>query len=131
MRHEKIFDTLHTVAVDVGGTRSKHAAAIVHKGSIISIGTNNRITHPFQKRFASNEEEIWIHAELDAINKALKRHDTDFLKRCSLYVIRVKNDKKKLVRAYSKPCANGCQKAIATFGIKRVAYTTDDGVEWL
>src|ERR1700740_1935629 len=129
-RNEKIFGLLQTVATDVETvTRSKHAAALVHKNTILAIVSNRGITHPFQKRFSMQAEDavgrgydhaIWIHAELDAINKAVKRHGTELVERSSLYVLRVKyadNKCSKIVRAMSKPCEHGCQQAIAAFGI--------------
>lgn len=130
-RHRKILDLLETVAIDVESvTRSRHAAAIVYKNTILSIGTNRNVTHPFQKRFATHEDAIWIHAEIDAINKAIKRHGTDLVKRSSLYVLRVKHEGNCIVRANSRPCS-GCQQAIATFEIRNVFYTMDNGFDYL
>lgn len=131
-RHDKIFDILHTVATDVvSPCRQRHAAAIVHHGKIVSIGANRDTTHPFQHRFAVNKKAIYIHAELDAINKALKSGLAHAeLSNSSLYVLRLKysgQDKHSLVRGLSKPCTNGCQQAIAAFDIRKVFYTTDDG----
>jgi len=37
---------------------------------------------------------------------------------------------KKFVRGMSKPC-EGCARAIAQFGIKKVYYTTEEGFDYL
>jgi deoxycytidylate deaminase len=69
--------------------------------------------------------QIYLHAEIDAIRKALRRHDS--LEGMQLYVSRWKwkdKDKTCLVEGMCKPC-NGCQSAIEDFGIQVIHYTKD------
>jgi deoxycytidylate deaminase len=110
------------------------SAALVYRNEIISIGTNKRKSHPFQKKYATNEEAIFLHAETDAIYNALRRHNTDIVAKAKLYVCRMKwsNDQKEThIQGLAKPCP-GCQRAIANFNIKHVCYTLDDtGLEYL
>lgn len=97
----------------------RHAAAVVYKNRIISVGWNKWKTHPFQKRYGRNEESIFLHAEIDAIIKAINMYGTSFLKDCDLYVVRYTRSKK---AGNSKPCT-GCSKAIEAFSIKSVHHT--------
>lgn len=103
-------------------------ARIYYKNTRISEGYNQKKSHPFQARFSSNEHAIFLHAETDAIRKALAVLNVSTLPNCVLYVARAKweNEKKKnLIQGMAKPC-EGCQKAIATFGIRTVYYTLDN-----
>lgn len=107
---------------------AKIAAAVVYKNEIVSIGNNKKKSHPFQKKFSKNSESIFLHAETDAIKGALKKIDLEHLNKCKLYIARVKftdRGRKNIISGLAKPC-EGCQKAIATFNIKRVCYSCDD-----
>jgi len=108
--------------------RMRLAAALVYKNEIISIGTNKKKSHPFQKKFGTNEDAIFLHAETDSICNALRKYDTSILAKSRLYVCRVKwfdENKKRMILGMAKPCP-GCQRAIATFNIKHVCYTTNE-----
>ena len=121
----KIFDTLSLVAEDViPVSRAKIAACIYYKKKIISFGTCQMKTHPFQTKFKKNEHACFLHAEVDAIKKAINRIGEKELKKCQLFVCRVKMDHHSKNDAYgiAKPC-EGCQKCIDTYGIKTVYYT--------
>jgi deoxycytidylate deaminase len=121
----KIFDTLSVVAEDViPVSRAKIAACIYYKKRIVSIGTCQLKTHPFQTKFKKNEHACFLHAEVDAIKKAINRIGEEELKKCVLFVCRVKmdHDSKKDAYGIAKPC-EGCQKCIDTYGIKEVYYT--------
>lgn len=129
---DKIFDILKTMAEDVSPVRSaKLTAAIVIKNRIISFGQNSYKSHPFQLEYGANSQSICLHAEVDAIKNALKRVDVDDLKRAKLFVARIKYSeadrfgKRHFVTGLAKPCL-GCQRAISTFNIKEVYYTSDD-----
>ena len=126
-RTKKIISDLTKAAKDAPKVANyKLAAAIVYKNRIISIGSSSYKTSPFQKRYAADEYKIFLHAEISAIKRALRYLAVDDLKNTSLYVCRVK----KAGWGNSKPCI-GCQRAIAEFGIKKVFYTTEDGLEAL
>lgn len=110
--------------------RARIAAAIVYKNDIISLGTNQRKTHPLQAKFAKHHEAIHIHAEIDAIARAVKRIDPKKLYACSLYVVRVKLTSEGVrMWGLAKPCT-GCARAIASFDINRVIWTVDSETEY-
>lgn len=108
---------------------SRHAAAIVLKNEIISVGINRDKTHPIQDLYKKNQHAKLMHAEIDAIRQALRLVDEADLMRCDLYIVRVKYaDRKRKVQLHggSKPCC-GCMRAINRFRFRNVYYTTDDG----
>lgn len=102
------------------------ASSLVLKNSVLSFGFNQRKTHPFQAKFGKNVDSIYLHAEVDAIKNALKSYSLEDLKNSVLYICRSKTINKLLVTGLAKPC-DGCMRAIASFNIKRVVYSTDDG----
>jgi len=108
--------------------RARMVAAIYLRNKLITLGHNSYKTHPFQARFGKMRECIYLHAETDAIKNALKHIDVVELRKASLYVARVKlqGSKSKVhIQGLARPC-EGCQRAIATFGIEEVFYTLDD-----
>lgn len=109
------------------------AAAIVYRNWEPFYGVNSLKSHPFQKRFCSNENAIFLHAELEAIKNAVEMLHPELMEYTTLYIARMKykdQTKKGMIQGLAKPCI-GCHRAIATFGIKNVCYTTDEGIEWL
>ena len=135
MLNNKVTSTLEAVASAVEPFASARiAAALVYKNEIISIGTNKNKTHPFQKKFSTNSDAIFLHAETDAIYNATRKYETSIIAKSKLYISRVKyfdSDKKYFVQGLSKPCA-GCQRAIANFNIKHVCFTKDtEGFDYL
>ena len=87
--------------------RAKHAASIVIRNEIISIGENSGKTHPLQKRFSKNGEAIFKHAEVDCIINALRHVEPEDLEKATLYVYRVKKltkDHKYWSDGLSEPC---------------------------
>lgn len=128
----KYFSYLEKIAAAIDPStinRVKFASCLVYKNEIVSIGVNKLKSHPFQSRFAKNSDAIFLHSETDCIKNALKIINTTELSKSSLYICRVKyhdESRRKHVWGLSKPC-EGCQRAIATFGIKTVAYTCDGG----
>ena len=126
-RHAKMIQTLSKIAEDVPiAGRARIAAAIVHKNEIISIGTNQSKSHPLQAKFSRHYQAIHIHAEIDAIARAIKRIDAKRLGQSTLYVSRVKLDRTggNWMWGLAKPCS-GCARAIASFDIKNVVWTLD------
>lgn len=129
-RNTKILDFLSKAAeaADHGTIRAKLAAAVVIRNEIVAVGFNRRKTHPFQAQFKDSEEKNFLHAETDAINRALKYISKDELRKATLYIARVKfkdNRSKHAIWAESRPCL-GCQRAIDSYGIKTVIHTCDD-----
>ena len=133
-KHKKYLDRMFEVARDVAPVRSsKIAACIVIKNRVISIGVNSYKSSPFQKKYGTNSQSICIHAEVDAIKKALKRVGVEDLKRSTMYISCVKKEivdyKCNEIQGLVKPCV-GCTRAIVAFGIKKVFYTTDINNEY-
>lgn len=129
----KILDFLRRSAIDNNQCRAKMAAAVTIKGRVISLGHNQMKTHPFQTEYAKNPDAIYLHAETSAIVNSLNHVDKDDLRRATMYIYRVKrpsNTKRTWINGLAKPC-EGCMRAIAEFGFKRVVYTTDEGFETL
>lgn len=129
MKHDKYFDILHKVAETVEPVaRQRLAACLVYKNQIVSIGINKKKTHPFQQQYAKNEESIYLHAETDCIVNALRNINAVDLKKCTLYIKRIKKEDGNatdFVSGLAKPCS-GCRRAIAQFDIKNVYYSLDN-----
>lgn len=121
---------LKVVAEDVVAvSNARLAAAVFYKGKVVSIGVNQHKTHPFAAKYCRHPEAIFLHAEVDAINKAKKKLTEQELKKATLVIVRVKQDvNKKTEFGIAKPC-NGCEKCIEAHGIKNVIYTdnSDNG----
>ena len=102
-RDKKILDFLSKAAeaADHGEIRAKLAAAVVIRNEIISIGFNRKKTHPFQAQFKDVEEKNFLHAETDAINRALKYISKEELRKATLYIARIKyQDNKNKIAIY-------------------------------
>ena len=107
--------------------RYKIAAAVVYKKTIVAAGINQYKTHPIMANGCYKEDQIFLHAEADAIRNSLRLIDPDQLAKCEMYIVRVKRPdihSTEWVQALAKPCP-GCRKLLANFGIKRVSYTLD------
>lgn len=129
MKHDKYFDILRKVAETVEPVaRQRLAACLVYKNQIVAMGINKKKTHPFQQQYSKNEDAIYLHAENDCIVNALRTLSSVDLKKCSLYIMRIKKrdeKAKKYISGLAKPCC-GCQRAIAQFDIKNVYYSLDE-----
>ena len=132
-KHEKVLDLLSVVAEGVArnttASGARLAAAIVYKNRIISVGVNQKRSHPFQAKYSVNEDAIFLHAETDTIRTALRHLTEKQLSKATLYVCRIKHENgpnTPLIWGMAKPCV-GCQRAIATFDIKGVIYS-EEGV---
>lgn len=117
--NEKIYRLLCEEAIGSEYPKHRHAACIVHKGRVLSIGTNRQKSHPMQKKFADKDCKIFLHAELSAIIQVINRHGVDILTESELYVLRLTKGGN---IGNSKPCT-GCAKAIEAFGIEKVFWT--------
>ena len=65
-----------------------------------------------------------MHAEIVAINNAIKNKHKEILSECELYVVRIGSNSMDNLLKYSKPCIN-CQKYINKFNIKKIFYSTN------
>ena len=99
----------------------KHGAVIVYKKTIIATGYNS---YSYNSR-----TNFSIHAEIIAINNAIKNSNKELLSDSKLYIVRIAPESKsKYMLKYSKPCLN-CQKYINKFNIKKIFYSTNDEFE--
>lgn len=126
MNTHQIFDVLDEVAVDhpyFGN--AKVAAAVVHRGRIVSVGVNREKTHPVQAKFGG-----WghTHAEVDAVLRA-ERQGID-VSGMEVYVLRIKKDGPRgpWVRGNARPCP-ACSRFLADRSVARAHWTCDDGTE--
>lgn len=100
------------------------AAGIVYKSRLLTIGVNSYKTHPIMMNKGYKEEQIYLHAEADAIVKVARYWKSIDLKDCKLYVVRMKKTPKgKWIEALAKPC-EGCMGLISSFGIGEIEWTT-------
>ena len=126
----KIVSMLTRLAIDNPGIRNqqfKFGAGVVLKNNLISTGVNSYKTHPLMAQWGQNEDSICLHAEIDAIKNALRLITPSQLTKCDMYIVRVKRpspNSKNWVHGLAKPC-KGCRRAIVSFGLKNVYYTTD------
>jgi deoxycytidylate deaminase len=122
-----IVKNLKTLALSGGHPKVWVASALVHRNKIISYGTNQMKTHPYQHRYSKNDQCVYWHAETLAIYNADKKLNFDKFKKSVLYVVRVKYNgagKNKFVSGLAKPC-DGCMRCIKKYEIKSVIYTLD------
>ena len=127
-RHDNIIEMLKIMAADnVNDIGARLAACVTYKGKVVSFGLNQLKSHPFQLMYGKNKDSLFLHAEVDAIYRATKRLSTHELTKSTLYVARVKrasSTAQGFVNGLARPCI-GCARCIATFGLKRVVYTTE------
>ena len=113
---------------------SRIAAVLVYKNQFF-YGGNSYKSHPFQAKYSKNPDSIYLHAEVDAINKARKVLSPLEMRKATLYIARVKGrptvdqDCDTLLWGLAKPC-KGCQRAIYMEGVGRVIFTTDETGVW-
>lgn len=110
-------------------------AVITNDNHLVSVGHNQEKTHTLQRRFNSyrqyvfdiNDHKVWhyLHAEIDAIRRAIQQYGKDILKGATIYVYRsMKNGG----QGYAKPC-EACMAAIIAYGIRFVCFSTPEGFE--
>lgn len=108
--------------------RFKLAAGVVYRKQLIATGINSYKTHPIMYQWGKNTNSIHLHAEIDAIKNALRLITPDQLAKCDLYIVRVKRTsplRKQWTYGIAKPCI-GCKRAIESFNLKNIYYTTDE-----
>lgn len=141
----EIFDEMFANTIEVDPFGKARVLAMITDGETKSYGYNQKKSHPFQKRFGTTEDNIFLHAEIDAIMQWIKFGDLSMsgsinrrcfnfieqMRECALYIMRVKRDGRNgpWITGLSKPCI-GCSRAIATFSIAHVYYTEDNAKEF-
>ena len=130
--NDRILLMLTRLAIDSGGwgdcRRVPMAAGITYKKHLISTGTNQPKTHPLMMSEGYREDQLFRHAEVDAIRNALRLITPSQLAQCEMHIVRVKrphNASKRWVHGLAKPC-EGCANVIENFGIKKVFWTEDE-----
>ena len=102
-----------------------HAAVLVSGNSIIAMGSNKPKSNGLVRRYAPHDR-MTIHAEVDCILKARKKHN---LQGATIYVGR--KLKKEDIFSMSKPCET-CNTILQKYGVRHVYYTNAfGGVEYL
>ena len=104
----------------------KIGATISVGKEIISTSFNQAKSHPIQKHYNKKRDKTahewsYLHAELSAI---LKVKNKEQLRGATIFVARTKQDGNS---GMARPCA-ACMQAIIDSGIKKIVYTTEDGV---
>ena len=104
------------------------AAAVVYKNKIISIGRNQKKTHPQQKKYSKHPQSIHLHAENEAIIKAMRHLTVEQIGKTTMYIARARRSSSTGPFEYGNvaPCS-GCEKALKEYKIKTVYYTNDEG----
>ena len=126
-KNEKIFRLLEDAIENLERVaNARIAAAVVYRGCIVSLETNQFKSHPFQALYSRNEESVYWHAETNAIHSALRKLSNKQLSQSALYVCRLDQSHN---RCLAKPC-EGCMKAIHRYKIKRLFYTTSQEIEY-
>jgi len=124
----KIVNMLTRLAIENPGikTRYKMSAGIVYRRHLISTGVNSYKTHPLMQSPGYHREQIYMHAEVDAIRNSLRLISQDQLQKSTIYVIRVKQrrDSEGFEYGMARPCL-GCTRMIASFGIDSVWWSED------
>jgi len=125
----RITQMLTKLAIDSGGygQRVPMAAGIVYKKHLVATGTNQPKTHPLMMTQGYRADQLYMHAEVDAIRNALRLITPAQLAECNIHVVRVKrpySGSKRWVHGLAKPC-EGCANVIENFGIKKVFWTSD------
>ena len=134
IRMEKAIDLLAKVAEDITDPVRCYrlAAGIWYKNNLVGLGVNSYKTDPFQAKYSKHEHAIHLHAEVAAIKNAVRTVGDD-LSKCTMVVVRVKREHERTNKfkiTLAKPC-KGCYRCIVEFGLRKVYYTTEKGIEKL
>ncbi len=90
-----------------------HGSVVIYRGKIIGKGYNTYVNSNCK------HSKVSLHAEVSAINDALKKITANELKKCELVIIRINKEGGCL---NSRPCCK-CEKYINKFSIKRVFHS--------
>lgn len=109
-----------------GKNKFFHFAFGYHKSKLLGIGQNNpEKTHTqalkFAKRFHTNTEYPYLHAETDLISRLWGKYYID----SSLSIVIIRLNKHGYLRN-SKPC-DKCQKILDALGIEKLYWSTNNG----
>lgn len=128
-RDHKFFSAARSLAATSKHPKARVGAVLVDRGEIISVGVNGNKSHPLQQKYnqlrfrdddVSNMGHL-MHAEIEALVKGRSDISTHH---AAIYVYRVMRNGDK---GMSRPCS-GCVQALLDFGVKRMYYTTTEGL---
>lgn len=126
--NHKIVSMLTRLAIENPGTRTRYkmSAGIVYRRHLVSTGVNSYKTHPLMQSPGYHSEQIYMHAEVDAIRNALRLISQEQLAKSSIYIVRVKKMRDLTGYQYgmARPC-KGCTRMIASFGIDSAWWSLD------
>lgn len=126
--NQKIVEMLSRLAIENPGTRTQYkmAAGIIYRRHLVATGVNSYKTHPLMQSPGYHREQIYMHAEVDAIRNALRLISQDQLAKSAIYVVRVKQNREESGYTFglARPC-QGCTRMIASFGISSVWWSRD------
>lgn len=121
----EIIEQLFIAARDhPSGGKARLKAALYHRNKLLAMGQNSyQRTHPFQKRYGSNSDACYVHAEISAILNA-RRAGVD-TSRTTLYIARARLINDQWQYGMARPCP-GCERAIRDNGIRRVIFSLNE-----
>lgn len=128
-RDYKFLSAARSLATTSKHPKARVGAVLVDRGDVVSVGVNGNKSHPLQQkynrlRFRDDDVSAMghlMHAEIEALVKG-REYFTHH--HAAIYVYRImKNGDKGM----SRPCP-GCIQALLDFGVKRMYYTTTDGI---
>tara|TARA_R100000008_G_C3587523_1_gene173703 strand:+ start:8784 stop:9242 length:459 start_codon:yes stop_codon:yes gene_type:complete len=118
---QRYFELSRNIAYNSPYGKIRHGAILVKGGSILNASFNKDNFTSFGARFRHvNRGHATVHAELGCILGMPRSSTTG----ADIYVCRINRDGE---FRYSKPCAM-CHEAMKHVGIKRVYYTTNEGI---
>jgi len=119
-----IKEKLKSLALESEGIRGKFrlSAGVVYKGKLVATGIAQYKSHPILLAGKYRDGQIFMHAETQAIVRAIKLLSEFQLNKSEVYVVRVN---KRGETALAKPC-KGCFNLIKESGIKNVVWTTNE-----
>ena len=120
-KDDRFFYLARLVAKHSLHERYRIGAIVVKQSRIVSTGVNKLKTHPRQINPHTHLYGSSIHAELDA-SIGISRH---LLRGATIYVVRILQNGE---NAMSRPCGS-CMDILRELGIRRVVYSTTNGVE--
>jgi|SRR5882672_1983375 len=101
----------------------RHICACLYdkRGKVVAAGINSfSKTHPLQEKFGNSSHKIFLHAEIDAVVKALRKKDD--LSNLNLAIARVCRDG---ADGQAFPC-DGCIDALKFYGVESVTYFDEE-----
>ena len=121
-RHKRCVDLAAKVAETSDyDMHARHGAVLIRGGSIVNMAPSLSEYCSFGMRFVDHDGNATKHAEINCI-LGIPRQVTEG---STMYVVRLDSEDRLRM---SKPCPM-CEAALRFVGVRRVFYTTDDGLE--